>query len=321
VKNALEAGRRDFSFEQENDDDDDDDDNRWDWDDEFQAPVFGDDDDEQEERAEEAKETRLKPEAQFRPWLFVQERLHGGSSSSSGRSRDKAELSVAIQELAEERGVPVAAVDKGVLNTLSGNRPHQGAVLRCGPLDVETISRIPPPGDGGRTPSLWLVLDEVVDPQNLGALIRSAHFLGGSEDARIGILVCTKNSAPLSAVVSAASAGALEVATLYATSNLPRTLSTAEQDGFRIVGASATSPQHGDEVPFYDLQDMPGRQQDSRPTLLVLGSEGHGLRHLVATHCTEFVRIPGAAVGVDSLNVSVTGGILLWHLLHGRSSA
>lgn len=174
------------------------------------------------------------------------------------------------------------------------------------------------------------MLDEVVDPQNLGALLRSSHFLcGNSDNNRLGILVCAKNSAPPSPVVSAASAGALELLDLYSTTSLPKTLALAREDGFRIIGAASSMPRGGDEEEqqLYNLQDIPPID-DNRPTLLVLGSEGHGLRTLVSKLCTEFVRIPSGndtgdeAEGdengtVDSLNVSVTGGILLWHLLYG----
>jgi 21S rRNA (GM2251-2'-O)-methyltransferase len=206
-------------------------------------------------------------------------------------------------------------------------------VLRCGKLEFEQLSRIPHPRDDPSAPSVWLVLDEVVDPQNLGALLRSAFFLGGTS---AGVLVCSKNSAPPSPVVSAASAGALELMEVYSTSNLPRTLNNARDDGFRIVGASSSVPrssvsdngeEEGDLPPLYELQQLPprGAGQDDKPVLLVLGSEGHGLRTLVAKACSEFVRIPSGEAadeessnaGVDSLNVSVTGGILLWHLLHG----
>lgn len=267
------------------------------------------------------------PQAQFRPYLFVQER-----ANTSQRRGAKAAAEQEILELAQDHDIPIAHVDKGILNTLSGNRPHQGIVLRCGKLYFEPLSRIPPP-DGDQYPDLWLVLDEVVDPQNLGALIRSAYFLGHQ---RLGVMVCSKNSAPPTPVVSAASAGALEVQTVYSTNNLPRTLQNAVEDGWRIIGASSSVPKANsddDPPPLYDLQDLPG-PSDGRPTLLVLGSEGHGLRTLVAKACTEFVRIPSGADGgingnvdtlmndedndqVDSLNVSVTGGILLWHLLRG----
>jgi 21S rRNA (GM2251-2'-O)-methyltransferase len=195
-------------------------------------------------------------------------------------------------------------------------------VLRCGKLHFDLMSRIPLPDSDN--PDLWLVLDEVVDPQNLGALIRSAYFLG---QTKLGVMVCSKNSAPPTPVVSAASAGALEHLTVYSTNNLPRTLQHAAEDGFRIVGASSSVPTSNEEnpPPLYDLQDLTPGAADNRPTLLVLGSEGHGLRTLVAKACTEFVRIPSGAgddaeeggADVDSLNVSVTGGIILWHLLRG----
>jgi 21S rRNA (GM2251-2'-O)-methyltransferase len=261
----------------------------------------------------EMMQRERKPEAQFAPWLFVQEQ----KGPQRGRSTDKAVQAERVMELAEERGIQVATVDKGVLNTLSGNRPHQGYVLRCGAnLDFEPVTQIPHPDKDPDAPNLWLVLDEVVDPQNLGALLRSAFFLGGNGSiGKMGILVCAKNSAPPSPTVSAASAGALELMTVSSTSNLPRTLATAESDGFRIVGASSSVPRDLD-IPLYNLQDLPS---SDRPTLVVLGSEGHGLRPLVTKSCTELVKIPGAdsADGVDSLNVSVTGGILLWHFLSG----
>lgn len=153
----------------------------------------------------------------------------------------------------------------------------------------------------------------------------------------MGILVCSKNSAPPSPVVSAASAGALELLNVKSTSSLPRTLSMARDDGFRIIGAASTRPKgvDDDNALIHNLQDLP--TTTDQPTLLVLGSEGHGLRTLVAKLCTDFVRIPRGDDDletqtedddshkdsdrvngiVDSLNVSVTGGILMWHLIYG----
>ena len=98
----------------------------------------------------------------------------------------------------------------------------------------------------------------------------------------MGVLVCAKNSAPPSPTVSAASAGALELlagdGAIFSTSNLPRTLAAAERDGFGIVGASSSVPKDlvDTGVPLYNLLDLPDLQQDPRPTILVLGSEGHG---------------------------------------------
>jgi len=278
-----------------------------------------------EDLEHEMKQRDRKAEAQFSPGLFVQESL----TTKTTRSNDKAVAAAQIEVLAKETNLPIHKVDKGVLNTLSGNRPHQGFVLRCGRLDLETISKLPV----SEEKKLWLCLDEVVDPQNLGALIRSAYFLSSSlsEKKDIGMIVCGKNSAPPSPVVSAASAGALEVCDLYSTSNLPKLLAQAQKDGLRVVGASSSVPKSRSDDDshdpiLYELQNLPPLMQSNdddvyTPSILVLGSEGHGLRTLVAKACTEFVRIPGgndSEGGVDSLNVSVTGGILLWHLLHGK---
>jgi len=254
----------------------------------------------------ELKQQNRKPEAQFSPWLFIQER------SSGGRNFEKSQQEQELMQMAKNREIPMARVDKGVLNALSGGRPHQGFVLRCGSLDYEPLSqnRLPHPEDDPSAPKIWLVLDEVVDPQNLGALLRSAYFLF---ENNIGILVCSKNSAPLSPVVSAASAGALELFEgVFSTSNLPKTLSMAREDQFQILGATMSNI---DAITSWELSEV--EIQEDRPIVLVLGSEGHGLRTLVARACTQFVQIPGnidAATGVDSLNVSVAGGILMWHL-------
>eukprot|EP00557_Chaetoceros_sp_GSL56_P006087 CAMPEP_0176492754 /NCGR_PEP_ID=MMETSP0200_2-20121128/9179_1 /TAXON_ID=947934 /ORGANISM="Chaetoceros sp., Strain GSL56" /LENGTH=502 /DNA_ID=CAMNT_0017890361 /DNA_START=170 /DNA_END=1678 /DNA_ORIENTATION=- len=293
----------------------------------------------------EIRQRERKPEAQYTPWLFIQENMKFGSGGKTG---DKAAMAKQVEILAKESNVPVAYVDKGVLNTLCGSRPHQGYVLRCGQLDFEPLSRIPhPTKDGTDVPSLWLALDEVVDPQNFGALLRSAYFLGGNSNSAnsdnpsrssIGVLVCSKNSAPPSPVVSAASAGALELCQVYSTSNLPRTLNAAKEDGWRILGAAASAPigmvdpQTGEAAQCCNLRDVNTDDESQPPTILVLGSEGHGLRTLVAKACTGFIRIPKNAAaslgggdvntnaGVDSLNVSVTGGIMLWHFLNDRNS-
>jgi hypothetical protein len=165
VLNALSTGRRDLETSMEKTDFDssrfdalDEGGGSWDddkYDDDFSAPSRS--------KARDA----VKPQAQFRPYLFVQERKSGGSD----RRTSKVSAAQEVLRLAEEQNVPIAHVDKGILNVLSGNRPHQGFALRCGKLHFESLSRIPLPTNargGGDSPALWLVLDEVVDPQNLG---------------------------------------------------------------------------------------------------------------------------------------------------------
>eukprot|EP00850_Spirogloea_muscicola_P002732 SM000010S04370 [mRNA] locus=s10:1347757:1348602:+ [translate_table: standard] len=232
---------------------------------------------------------------------------------------------------------------------LANNRPHGGLVLDVGPLALEPLDCLPPLAASQRPP-VWLALDEVVDPQNLGAVLRSAHYLGAA-----GVVVCARNSAPLSGVVSKASAGALEFMAVHVCRSMPRFLERSAANGWLALGASTERA----AVPVTALPR-------SAPTILVLGNEGAGLRTTVRRACVDMVRIPGAldsahddngdaafqgddhdntsgidednedkdaddstyeldgggnggtlgVGGVDSLNVSVAAGILLHELLN-----
>lgn len=219
-----------------------------------------------------------------------------------------------IQRIAKQQGLQVELRDKGSLNGMCQNRPHQGVVLQASQLAFEPMQKLPPVDKvyaEGRAP-LWLSLDEVTDPQNLGALLRSSLFLGVD-----GVLVSAKNSCPLTPAVSKASAGAMEVMKVHAARNLPRTLEAAKEADWQVAGAALEN-----SVP-------PEALVPTVPTILVLGSEGHGLRTNVLRACSALVSIPrgesGAAAGdaldVDSLNVSVAGGILLYSLLSARTAA
>ena len=212
--------------------------------------------------------------------------------------------------------VQIGRRDKGMLNSMCRNRPHQGLVLEASPLDFEPLNALPdlPDASSSTAAPVWLALDEVTDPQNLGALLRSALFLGVD-----GVLVSAKNTCSLSPTVSKASAGAMELAPVHAARNLPRTLEAARDAGWQVVGAAL------------EESVEPSQLEQSAPTVLVLGSEGHGLRTNVLRACSALVRIPRGAAGmevgggdaelVDSLNVSVAGGILLWSLLEARRVA
>ena len=142
-----------------------------------------DDDYEEEEESNnnnmKDKKRIIKPEAQTSPHLFIQEGTFDNNKRSF-RSNAKVEATSEILSLAKLYELPIVEVDKGILNTLCGNRPHQGFVLRCGGRDFEPMKRLPSPplvvsessdeSSVGKKkgPKLWLALDEVVDPQNLG---------------------------------------------------------------------------------------------------------------------------------------------------------
>ena len=250
------------------------------------------------------------------PRLFVRD----PSTSTSTMKDDKKRMLDKAQELAAQLGVPVTFLDKGTLNSLSNNRPNSGCVLRTRPYNLPQTSInnvFVAPLSLTNSPKLWIALDSVVDPQNLGAILRSAYFLSGSTvPTSIAVLICAKNSAPLSPVVSAASAGALELQEIVSTANMPVALDKAREMGWRIVGAAADKST-GESMDYNDFDvDV--------PTVLVLGSEGAGMRTMVAKACDEYVSVPGGErnmggeEGVDSLNVSVSAGILLAHFSRGK---
>ncbi|KAI1316038.1 hypothetical protein EDD11_010502 [Mortierella claussenii] len=233
-------------------------------------------------------------------------------------------------EVASGMGVNIIRVTKHELNELSDQRPHQGIVLETSKLSQRFVTSLGPVSTTNQysahgpdakynfrrredEPPVWIALDEVVDPQNLGAIMRSAFFLGVD-----GVIVCHKNSAPLSAVVSKASAGALEMRSTYGVTSLARFLQASEskKNGWHVVGAHASQTSMRNRP----LHLWPETGVD-QPTLLVMGSEGNGLRKHVMEQCDTFIQIPtinSIASNVDSLNVSVATGIILSKLMGGR---
>lgn len=239
--------------------------------------------------------------------VFVQARGEGGASRAGpAKKAGNEEALESIVCAAEREGIAVMTVSKGDLNVLSNNRPHQGIVMQASKRDFTEMKRMEvvtaaTRNGVGRAPC-YLVLDEIADPQNAGALLRSALFLGAD-----GVVMCKRNSCALSGVVSKASAGALEKMDVYGVSSMPRFLSGAREDGWRVIGMGVQ--ESGVALKEVALEV---------PTLVVLGSEGRGLRKLVRQACDLVVRIDGVGGvddDVDSLNVSVAGAIALFQLL------
>jgi len=144
---------------------------------------------------------------------------------------------------------------------------------------------------------LLLALDSVQDPRNLGAIIRSAEALGAG-----GVLIPRDRQSPVTPVSERAAAGATAYLPVTRIGNLARTLERLKKDGYWVVGADARNGAPPEEL------DLP------RPLVLVLGSEEKGLRPVILKQCDQLVRIP--LVGkVDSLNVAVAAGILIYELL------
>jgi 23S rRNA (guanosine2251-2'-O)-methyltransferase len=147
---------------------------------------------------------------------------------------------------------------------------------------------------------LILILDGITDPRNLGACLRTANAVG--VDA---IIMPKRNSAPLSQVVLKTAQGGAEDLFLVQVTNLARTISWLQSQGVWILGAD------GDGGIAWDTMDSQG------PTALVMGSEGKGLRRLTRSLCDHLVSIPMLG-SVESLNVSVATGVLLYEVVRQR---
>jgi 23S rRNA (guanosine2251-2'-O)-methyltransferase len=205
-----------------------------------------------------------------------------------------------LQKLARERDIPTRELSVHELGNLAKTKQHQGAVLRCGELPTLELEDLIE-----QQPSLLIALDQIEDPQNLGGIVRSAKFFGAS-----GLLILRARSAPLSAAASKASAGTLESLPVARVGNLAQTLRLLRKEAFQIAGADL-----GEGTEPADSW-MPARR-----SVLVLGAEGSGMRRLSRELCDVRLHVEGD--GAESLNVSVTAGVLLniWRKRLGESES
>lgn len=210
-----------------------------------------------------------------------------------------------IEELARKNKVRVeetSAVDRSAgrrershfKNNIGGRESGHGALLRPKTsIPIETMFS----GVSESSRGVWLALDSLQDPQNLGAIFRSASFFGVK-----GIIMTTERSAPMTSVVYDISCGGVESLPFVQAINLQRAFEKAKDAGLWILGTS----EHAKE----SLKKI----QNDRPWLVVVGNEEKGIRRLTEESCDIVCTIPGAGKGVTSLNVSVATGVILSHL-------
>ncbi|KAF3622220.1 putative E3 ubiquitin-protein ligase CIP8-like [Capsicum annuum] len=138
--------------------------------------------------------------------------------------------------MADKVGLEKNKVSKHDLNMITVNRPHQGLILDASLLEMVAIKELKPISiKEQETTSLWVALDEVTDPQNLGTIIRAAYLLGAS-----GIVLFAKNCVPLSGVVRKASVGSLKLMELRSCKNIMQFLASSIENGWRILGSEGT---------------------------------------------------------------------------------
>lgn len=205
-----------------------------------------------------------------------------------------------IVTLAAERGVPVRRRERDDLVRLCGTQHHQGVALRMEAFAYTDLDEIVTIWRKSSEPGLLLVLDSIQDPHNLGALVRSAACAGAH-----GVVIPRDRAAGVTATVEKASAGAVETIPVAQVTNLVQALQRLKDEGFWIYG---TSDEASDSI--YS-QRMTGN------IAIVIGSEGEGVRPLVRKSCDAMVSIPLKG-GVNSLNASVAGGIVLFEIVRQR---
>ncbi|MGZ4959528.1 MAG: 23S rRNA (guanosine(2251)-2'-O)-methyltransferase RlmB [Methylomonas sp.] len=216
--------------------------------------------------------------------------------------RQDARLKQVIDELAG-LGIFPEKTDRKKLDRMADGKNHQGIVAAVElpamrsenqlKNDVEVLTETP----------FYLVLDQVQDPHNLGACLRTADAVGVH-----GIIVTKDNAAGITPTVCKVASGAAETVPVYQVTNLARTLRWLKEQNIWIMGAAGEA-----EQTVYDMQlDM--------PLAIVMGTEGSGMRHLTRQHCDFLVKIP--MVGqVESLNVSVAAGVLMYEAFRQKQVA
>ena len=217
----------------------------------------------------------------------------------SGR-QDK-RLVQAVSDLLD-LGIEPEKVDRKKLDRLADNNNHQGIVIEIEMPGELTESDLKTAVENLTGPALYLVLDNVQDPHNLGACLRTADATGVH-----GVIITKDNATGITPTVCKVASGAAETVPVYQVTNLARTLRWLKGEGLWIIGAAGETAQSVYSADF------------TLPMALVVGTEGKGLRRLTKEQCDLLVAVPMLGK-VDSLNLSVATGVLLYEAVRQRLS-
>lgn len=191
--------------------------------------------------------------------------------------------------------IPVRVADKKELDKRYPNSPHQGIIAEVSQLQQPSLE------DVLKEATLLLILDQVTDPHNIGAVLRSADAFGCD-----AVLLPEQNSASVTEVAAKAASGAAETVPVIKVGNITKCLEMLAKEGFWSVGLDGQAKAEISQI------DMAGK------TVIVMGSEGKGLRPLVAKNCDHLAKIPMVGT-VESLNISVATGVTLYECALQRS--
>ena len=206
-----------------------------------------------------------------------------------------------VVALASKLGVAVERADAQALDRAAKGGVHQGVVAEvedAREYSIEELVVAPDPGDSA---PLLVVLDGIEDPHNVGAILRTCDAAGVT-----GVIRQERRSAALDGIAGKASAGALAHARIASVVNIARAIEELKDANVWTIGLSGDAPDEHTDIDW------------TLPSAIVLGAEGTGLRRLVRERCDRLVRIPMRG-HVDSLNVSVAAGVVLYEVVRQRA--
>ena len=218
--------------------------------------------------------------------LYMQDGLRDGTTNTILRD-------------AKKRDVIVSFVSKEKLDLMSKTKKHQGVIAICAAYEYSDMEDIFKRAEEKNEPPFVFILDEIEDPHNLGAIIRTANLCGAH-----GVIIPKRRAAGLTATVVKASAGAINYTPVVKVTNIAKTIEELKERGM-----------------WFACADMDGEvmyQQDLTGSIgLVIGSEGNGVSRLVREHCDYTAAIPMKG-DIDSLNASVAAGVLAFEIVRQR---
>ena len=255
---------------------------------------------------------RLAYEVRQEPKEEVEGQLEGRNALQealrAGRTIDKVfiasgDTDKALQRLAaeaKEAGAVVVPVDRRKLDNMSFTRSHQGVIALAAAHEYATIDEILEEANSRGQSALIVICDELTDPHNLGAILRSAECAGAH-----GVIIPKRRSVGLTATVAKASAGAMEYMKVARVTNINSAIAELKEKGVWVFGTAAEG-----SVPMYQANL-------TVPAAIVIGNEGDGMSPLVRKNCDVMVNIPMNG-RISSLNASAAASILLYEAVRQR---
>jgi 23S rRNA (guanosine2251-2'-O)-methyltransferase len=202
-----------------------------------------------------------------------------------------------------QRGINIQKADRKQLDSLSKGANHQGIILEVEMPAMRSENDLKSVVESAKQVPFWLILDHIQDPHNLGACLRTADAAGVQ-----GVIVTKDQAVGITPTVCKVASGAAETVPVYQVTNISRTIAWLKEQGIWVVGAAGEA-----DKTIYET-DI------NMPLALVMGAEEKGMRRLTREQCDFLVKIPMQG-SVDSLNVSVAAGVLIYEAFRQRLGA